>query len=414
MKKQIHRRRIGKRAILLLIVVSSTMVVFFLSFFERFTRDRPAGAFARIFEEKYAEAVDTLNLGFNSYYFAGAYQRDIYLGNMTAPLHVLRIGHALQDTVHLRIGKGAVKTWSLDSKLSVGSGHYTLLNRAERTMLRGNFEERADLLAIKIGYLPADFVPAGNGGSLVVRTAGTDGYYHLARYISGQSLVFPDTNVLERKVDGRFCVDGMLRFDAEHGKVLYAYYYRNQFICMDSLLNVMYRASTIDNNSYAPVKVASYNKIKTLAAHPFVVNKFMITGDSSIFIYSKARAGNESTERFETYDVVDVYYLLTGQYRYSLQLPNPLRRKLSSMYFYRGHLWVIYDRMLVRYRLCHIGQCEDSSVSLNCKTSIDLISRVIFKPKGSSFLLSSSGFSILPSNTMRPRRPLYPVSSTIG
>src|SRR6266508_206390 len=52
------------------------------------------------------DAIDRMNdldIKYNSFYFAGITSKQIYLGNFTSPLHLLKLNHSLSDTHHINI-----------------------------------------------------------------------------------------------------------------------------------------------------------------------------------------------------------------------------------------------------------------------------------------------------------------------
>ncbi len=67
----------------------------------------------------------------------------------------------------------------------------------------------------------------------------------------GSSPVIESKDLLQKQVDGIFCTDGMMSYCKKSGKLIYVYYYRNQFICADSNLHLIYRGNTIDTNQFA-------------------------------------------------------------------------------------------------------------------------------------------------------------------
>ncbi|MCG1037959.1 hypothetical protein KI686_16295, partial [Polaribacter sp. DS7-9] len=67
-------------------------------------------------------------------------------------------------------------------------------------------------------------------------------------------------HILEKQIDGLFCTDGMLHYNRKRHQLIYLYYYRNQYILMDTLLNIVHKGNTIDTNRVAkinPVKIQS-------------------------------------------------------------------------------------------------------------------------------------------------------------
>ncbi len=308
----------------------------------------PPGTFRRDFSGKNARAIDSIRLGYNSFYIAGAAGGKIYLANTTAPLLQWRVDTSFRDTARVQLGRSS-RAWPLDAKQVVSASSAYLLNRAGNFLIRASVQEDTAVRFLRVGRLVADFGPVGSMQDLVIRTLDSVGGYTLARYSEGAGLERPPEPNLEKRVDGRFCVDGMLSFDRETQRIVYAYYYRNEFLVMDAMLHVLMRARTIDNRVYEPIKTGSYGRVRTLLNQPVMVNRHLFTGDTAVFIHSKARSESESGSQFVSYDVIDRYHLLTGAYEYSFRIPNPARRKLRSVCFHRGCLYMIYDKQLFRY-----------------------------------------------------------------
>jgi len=134
---------------------------------------------------------------------------------------------------------------------------------------------------------------------------------------------------------------------------LYIYFYRNQFICLDTNLNIIYTGRTIDTNSVAKIKLAeikSENK-KTFFTPPKVINKFNCVAGESIFINSTLNANNEDNSFFRTHSAIDVYSLKTGRYCYSFYLPEIEGKKIQSFRVIDKTLIAIQGRYLVTYTL---------------------------------------------------------------
>src|SRR5690606_11231000 len=60
----------------------------------------------------------------------------------------------------------------------------------------------------------------------------------------------PDTlsisnQLLQKQIDGIFDTDGMLRYNSELNRLIYVYYYRNEFITADTNLKLDYHGRTI-------------------------------------------------------------------------------------------------------------------------------------------------------------------------
>src|SRR5690606_32827487 len=60
-------------------------------------------SFTRRYPHHPIKRIHELDLGFNSYYLAGAGQGKIYLANPTSPLHMLVVDTTLKDTQHIQM-----------------------------------------------------------------------------------------------------------------------------------------------------------------------------------------------------------------------------------------------------------------------------------------------------------------------
>ena len=154
-------------------------------------------------------------------------------------------------------------------------------------------------------------------------------------------------------MDGLFDTDGMMQYDQTTQKLIYVYYYRNQFIVTESNLNLLYRGNTIDSNTTVKFKVASFNRQRTtvIAAPLRINNKRILSYRGMIFIQSGLVSSNEQPDILGRYAVVDVYALNDGHYRFSFYIPRKEGKTLSDFIITRGHLVSICGNMLYSYEL---------------------------------------------------------------
>jgi hypothetical protein len=157
--------------------------------------------------------------------------------------------------------------------------------------------------------------------------------------------------ILEKQLDGLFCVEGKLHFDKTLGKLVYLYSYRNQYIVMDSNLNIEYRGNTIDTFSRARMKVAhiaSKNQ-NVLASPPTRTNGKSCVSDKYLFVQSHLLSKSEDKERFLKSAVIDVYDLITGSYLQSFYINNHLNYKLSDFKVWNNQVVALFDKYMVIY-----------------------------------------------------------------
>lgn len=189
--------------------------------------------------------------------------------------------------------------------------------------------------------------------SFIIRSVSRTNRNFLSKETSTLPHLQIDTTLLAKQVDGLFCTDGMMHFNHDLNMLVYLYFYRNQFICMDTSLNLRYRGKTIDTVSHAQIKVASIrsdNSI-TLAAPPLMVNKKSATSGQYLFVNSALQAKNETAEAFNTASVIDVYDLRNGIYQFSFYLFDFNEEKLREFKVAGDKLVALYDHYAVIHRL---------------------------------------------------------------
>ncbi|MCG8323302.1 MAG: hypothetical protein MI921_27630 [Cytophagales bacterium] len=177
--------------------------------------------------------------------------------------------------------------------------------------------------------------------------------YVLTKKIAKVPYNTPKSSILEKQVEGRFSVDGLLKFEPETSSLVYLYYYRNQFISLDTALNIVYKGSTIDTVTKAQINVAHLKSESsyTMSSPSLLVNKRLCLTPDFIFIQSARKADNEDQKSFKQSVVIDAYAIKNGDYQFSFYLPNFKKSKLRDFMIYNDRLVAIFDQYLCTYRL---------------------------------------------------------------
>jgi len=165
---------------------------------------------------------------------------------------------------------------------------------------------------------------------------------------------------LPPQVDGIFCADGWLHYDAKATSLYYMYFYRGTFLCLDTNLNLRYKAKTIDTVQWAKIRVNMYNQRlkngevvlrKSPAGLPTMVNKYFTVSGNRIYIQSGLKADNESAASRRKEESIDVYEGNSGRYLHSFYLPKYKGLNMRQFEVASQNLIAIYDQFLVIYRL---------------------------------------------------------------
>src|SRR5690606_34051522 len=136
-------------------------------------------------------------------------------------------------------------------------------------------------------------------------------------------------------------------------KLVYTYYYRNEYFLADRSLQLNSRGNTIDTVSTAQIEIAnveSHNK-HTLAKPPLIVNKNTATYGKYLFVHAALMGKFEPKEKLDTSSIIDVYDIVGKSYRFSFHIPNRSNSKMSDFMVYGNLVIVLSGRDLSVYRI---------------------------------------------------------------
>jgi hypothetical protein len=319
--------------------------------------------FVRLFPPHPVTERAVLDVKYNSYYIAGMTKNHIYFGNITAPFHLLIMNTLSADTQHVHLSVSDIVKPKLGFlKVKIDSPFFYIMDGTSPSLFRGiiNNAKHAEnhWVARRFMYdsiFFTDGVPIGRS-SFVLRT--THFLNKNKEDALGKESAYPPhfklaPTLLEKQIDGIFCVDGMLHYNRELKTLVYVYYYRNQYIVIDTNMNLLYRSHTIDTISKAKIKVAtvSSKNARTLAAPPLTVNKHSCVFENFLFIQSNLMAKNEEKKVFDMASVIDVYSLKDKSYQFSFYIFNYNRQKLRGFKIVGDKLVAQFGQYVITYDL---------------------------------------------------------------
>jgi len=262
------------------------------------------------------------DIKYDSYYIAGFSGSNIYLGNFVAPLRVLSADMGLSDTAKLKINVDHLNILKLRRPLlSIDSPNFYLTDGIRPAILRGKIGEWKASRYMYDSTFFTDAIPL-NSNSFIVRSVSRDKQNLIGKVSRVKPHVKFETEILKKQVDGLFCTDGMLNYNKDLNMLVFVYYYRNQYITMDTSLIVLAYGNTIDTISQAKIKVGRYNSghAITMASPPLLVNKKSCVYRDYLLVNSDLLANNENKELFDRAPVIDVYNLRDRKYKFSFYL----------------------------------------------------------------------------------------------
>lgn len=312
--------------------------------------------FIRRFPTRPVQYVNQMNLNYNSYYIAGYGKGKIYLGNYTAPLHVLEIDTALTSTKEHKIAFDVKKHPVRSLKLRIDSDNFYLMDGSVPFIITGTtddwkgtvhkFDQPYFSKAIPMDSL--NFVFRGLSSSTRENVLGVFNIQSPSKLKLAYGLLQK-----QAKNDGIFDTDGHLTYSKELAKIIYVYAYKNQFIVADNLGQLNYRGKTIDTINTPQIKIAHLNNgtQKTMAVPPLLVNGFAVAHKHLLFVDSRLRGQYEPEKVSKRVSTFDVYDLKKKIYLMSFYLPGIKHYKLHSFHVADHHIFIIINNQLFVYQI---------------------------------------------------------------
>lgn len=310
-------------------------------------------SFQRIYLPHHATKYSRLDLKQTGFTIAGLDSCYVYLTHVSAPLYLLQYdyhAHRL-DTLPLKIEHQHLPYRRLITQ--VDYPYYTI---GDGTVGR-----------IELRKLNTDHTPHISYSNVYYNS-----YTHGTKYHTGIVASDPKTKSnllgvlyqngnkdvirlnktsLKKQINGTFDTDGQLIWNASHQLYLYGYYYRNEIIVLDSMMNEKYIIPTIDTIKNAQIDMKYYPKTNQYKIGPKTirVNEHITTYDDQLYISSKRLGPSE--EEIKGSSIIDTYDLLSKKYLYSFYLYHLPEQRLRNFKVYQNYVAGIFDQELYLYNI---------------------------------------------------------------
>lgn len=295
-----------------------------------------------------------LNLKYNGYYFAGMANGILYLGNYAAPLSITAIRSDLKIIGNYKIELNNYKLPFTSVQVRVIDSWFYLTDGTVPCLFIGKTTNwKATQIQETKTYFSA-FEPIDSTAAIFRGKSLKTGQSILGTmtFSNNKARVIYGEGLLQKQIDGIFDCDGLLHYNPQIQKLIYSYYYRNQFIVADKSLKLSYRGKTIDTTTTAKIKIATLrNGDRKMAEPPLMVNKLSSTSGNQLFINSNLRGRYESLTLWKQTSVIDVYNLNTKAYEYSFYVYDLNDKKPQTMWAIKDKVYFLFNNTLVAYQL---------------------------------------------------------------
>lgn len=310
--------------------------------------------FVRRFPQHSAQEQQQIELEFNSYYFAGANEGIIYLGNQTAPLTITAIETALQTQRTFKINLIERHLPFRNPRIKVFKTNFYVFEGSIPYIFKGELSNWTASLKINSGNKFSQLEPL-DSENIALRFSDAK----TAQNVLGIMNLADTTEVkfnyqlLEKQVDGIFDTDGQLHINEGKQQLVYLFLYRNQYVLADKSLKPVARGNTIDTIKKAQIKITKVEShgTNTFSEPPLIVNKSSYVDSEYLYSNSQLRGKYESDYLWKNSSVIDVYSLTDQSYQYSFSINNIDRQKIKSFIVIKDRFYALIGTQMVSYKL---------------------------------------------------------------
>ena len=331
---------------------SVIVIVLFLLSEEQIHRNN---SFLRRYPHHPITSLKGIPIQYNSYYIAGFSKGKIYLGNSTAPLHLLSVDTSLTNQNPIRIAIDGSKNYTFSSvKVSVTDSVFYVSDGSVPIIYKGTTDFWKAKTFVKGKTKFSLHEPISNNEFVIRGNNENNGEHVLGLIKNSNSLktnLFP--NVLQKKIDGIFDTDGMLLYNEKLKKIIYVYYYRNSFVVADTDFKKIYNGKTIDTVSQVPMEFAylKANREKKFAKQPSIIQKYATTSGKYLFVKSDRLGKYEPEQMLTQASIIDVYDLEKQTYEFSFYLYHYKNEEVKTFKIYGRLLFGLTKNYLIISKL---------------------------------------------------------------
>ncbi len=343
----------GKLLGLLLLTLTGTgLVTTIFSFSEKEMQRN--NAFIRRYPPFPLKHLNTYDLKFDSYYIAGVSDGKIYLGNVTAPLYLTILDTALFHSTEQRVEFDEMNLPYRAVRLQIEPPYFYAFDGQVPAILIGNTKDwKASLLKDEKTFY--SYAVPIEENVFAIKAIGSKTLENTVGIIS-----FKDSfelklsyNLLQKQIDGIFDTDGMILWNKELEKIIYLYYYRNEFLIINPDLSLNYQGKTIDTISQVQLDIAiiESKRRSKLGQKSVMVNKASFTSGNYLYVQSDRLGRFEPENILKKATVIDIYNISMRTYVFSIYIYHKKDKKLKSFWVQQDLLLGIMDDQLVTYQL---------------------------------------------------------------
>ena len=332
------------------ILSSTILILLFMASERRMHRENP---FIRRYVPGAATKTAETSLQNPYYYIAGEANGKIYLANHKSPLYITEVDTTLTFKRQLKITLDRYDFPFHSAAVRIHTPYFFLYDGMVPVIYRGLLKDfNATIVHQGKEFFTGAVVIDTSRIAVRAQKQGTgENIMALLNFSKDQTLKKRPL-VLQKQMDGFFDTSGTMNYSPEMDKMVYVYYFRNQYIVTDSNLQVDQRGKTIDTTSWAQLKIVKLSSSgdTKLAAPAVTINQNSTISGNLLFIHSGLFGQYEIPEVWDTASIVDVYDYTRQAYLLSFYVYDmPKGIKMKRFYANDRALYTIVGNNLQKY-----------------------------------------------------------------
>ncbi|MGI9650908.1 DoxX family protein [Chryseobacterium sp. RLHN22] len=349
----ITENKAGKKLIKYIPITFAVIILSSLSVFLMYLQSerelRKNNNFTRRYIPHALEDEIKLDINYNSFYFLGQDSLNIYLGNTTAPLNLTIVKKDLSSFTKYRIPLDTKSHQFKSIKVTWKTPHYYIYDGTVPIIYKGTIENNKSLSIASFRDMYFDQLNVISEDNFLFRSQGSQ----FKNFVIGSfknNDVHLKYDILGTQKTGYIENDGQLLLDEQQNKSVYVYYYKNEFIVMNSSSGEKERfklISYIKNQKTETVKLPDGSTKVKNPLQQSVKNAFV--SNNILFVNSNSKAIHDGTMQWNKASIIDFYKINQQYYSGSFLVPNRHGEKLKDMLIAGEYLYILIGNEIVKY-----------------------------------------------------------------
>ncbi|MFZ4929119.1 MauE/DoxX family redox-associated membrane protein [Chryseobacterium sp. Mn2064] len=331
------------------IIILSSLSVFLL-YLQSEKQLRISNNFTRRYIPHAIENEASLDLNYNSFYFAGQDDGNIYLGNTTAPLNITIVRKDLKGFSKFRIPLDTKAHPFKSLKVMWQSPNYYIYDGTVPIIYRGNLEKTDSLNIVSFDEMYFDQLHATSDNSFLFRSQSSKyKTFIIGDYKNHRMNLHYD--LLGTGNTGYIENDGLLISDLENKSFVYVYYYKNEFVSFNNTLGKHNKFRLISFKKEQSMETVKLSDGTTKIKNPLQQSvKNAVISDKILFINSNSKAIHDGILQWNKASIIDIYKTDQQYYSGSFLVPDRHGEKLKDMFIDGKYLYILIGNEIVKYQ----------------------------------------------------------------